>query len=308
MGYKLDDYMDWPRIEDLAYSECTCPQEVLGPLEVGEDVLVRCFFPGAKRVSVKVKGRARAIAMKAMDEHGYFAVFLGCRHIPEYSYTVVYADSSMEICDAYAAENFVDSMDGVMFDSGTHDTIYEKLGAHMDTVNGFRGTWFAVWAPNAISVSVVGDFNGWDGRKNPMRRLDNGIFELFVPFVKEGELYKYEIHGADAKIVLKADPYGYYHEKRPANASVVWDIDDYSWQDAEWMTERNKKNLKQEPVVIYEMQLGSFRRPICEEAGEEENVFYSYRELAPMVSSYCKEMGYTHVELMPVMEHPLDAS
>ena len=308
MKNKLEDYMDWPRIEDLEYAECGQPGEVLGPKEIDGDVLVCCFFPGAEKVMVKIKGKSRGLRMQKMDEMGYFAVFLGCKKIPEYTYHVEYENSTMDICDVYAIDNFVDAMDETMFGGGNHDTVYEKLGAHVGSACGFKGTYFAVWAPNAVSVSVVGDFNHWDGRINPMKRLETGIFELFVPNVSEGDLYKYEIHGADGKTVLKADPYGYYNEKRPANASVVWDIDDYKWNDEKWLEERKQKNLKEEPVIVYELQLGSFRKPEASEEEEKKELFYNYRELAPMVSEYCKKMGYTHVELMPVMEHPFDGS
>lgn len=307
MGVQLEDYMDWKGIEDLAYAECGNPKKILGPEEIKGDVLVRCFFPGAQKVSIKLKTKAKKhrIVMKKMDDSGYFAAFLGCKKIPEYSYDVEYKDCTREVCDAYAIDDFVDAMDGAMFDEGIHDTIYDKLGAHRGVANGYRGTYFAVWAPRAVSVSVVGDFNNWDGRINPMKRLDSGIFELFVPGVAEGDLYKYEVHGFDGKTVLKADPYGYYCEKRPANASVVWGIDEYEWNDKNWLQERKTKNYKKEPMIVYEMHLGAFKKPEQTNDGEE---FYSYRELAPIVSKYCREMGYTHVELMPVMEHPLDAS
>lgn len=305
MGHKLEDYMDWPKIEDLEYAECADPQEVLGPVEVKGNVLVRGYFPDAEKVSAVVKGKSRPVAMTKMDQSGYFAAFLGGKKIPEYTYRVETEKGKIEICDPYAVDDFVDAMDEAMFESGTHDTIYEKLGAHVRTVNGRKGTNFAVWAPNAVSVSVVGDFNGWDGRKHPMRRHATGIFELFVEQTAAGDLYKYEIHGADGKVVLKADPYGFYCEKRPATASIVWDLGQYAWNDQSWMAERKKKDVHSEPVIVLEVQLGSFRKPQTQDNGE---AFYSYRELAPMLSEYCKEMGYTHIELMPVMEHPYDAS
>lgn len=305
MGHKLEDYMDWPKIEDLEYAECTDPQEVLGPVEVKGNVLVRGYFPDAEKVSAVVKGKSRPVAMTKMDQSGYFAAFLGGKKIPEYTFRIETEEGKKEICDAYAVDAFVDAMDEAMFESGTHDTIYEKLGAHVRTVNGHKGTNFAVWAPNAVSVSVVGDFNGWDGRKHPMRRHATGIFELFVEQTEPGDLYKYEIHGADGKVVLKADPYGYYCEKRPATASIVWDLEQYAWKDQEWMAERKRKDAVSGPVIVFEVQLGSFRKPQEQENGKE---FYTYRELAPMLSEYCKKMGYTHVELMPVMEHPYDAS
>lgn len=301
MRHKLEDYMDWPKIEDLEYAECPDPQKVLGPVEVKGNVLVRGYFPDAWKVSVVVKGKSRPVPMMNIDESGYYAAFLGEKKIPEYTYRIETEDGKIELCDAYAVDDFVDAMDEAMFESGTHDTIYEKLGAHVRTVNGRKGTNFAVWAPNAVSVSVVGDFNSWDGRKHPMRRHATGIFELFVEQALEGDLYKYEIHGADGKIVLKADPYGYYCEKRPATASIVWDLESYEWNDQAWMAERKKKDMAGEPVIVLEVQLGSFRKP-------QEKEFYTYRELAPMLSEYCLTMGYTHVELMPIMEHPYDAS
>ena len=162
-----------------------------------------------------------------------------------------------------------------------------------------------MWAPEAKAVSVVGDFNEWDACRHPMRYMeDGGIFELFVPGVAQGDLYKYQIWGADGRRVLKADPYANYAEKRPATASVVWDIEKYSWQDKKWMEARKRWKVKKEPMLIYEVSLSSFRKPDAED-GE---LFYNYRELAPMLCDYCDEMGYTHVELMPVMEHPYDGS
>lgn len=305
---KLEDYMEWPKIEDLEYAECGSPQEILGPAVVDGKILVRCFFPEAQKVSVKIRGR-RAVQMKKMDESGYFAALLTGKTIPEYIYQVQGADgSTVELCDPYHVDDFVDAMDESMFANGTHDTVYEKLGAHLRTVGGRSGTNFAVWAPNAVSVSVVGDFNKWDGRKNPMKRHETGIFELFVEYVPAGALYKYEIHGADGKVVLKADPYGYYCEKRPATASVVWDIGQYKWNDSKWMEERKKKEIVKEPLIIYEVQLGSFRKPKPEEGAEQWESFYTYREIAPMLADYCLKTGYTHVELMPVMEYPYDAS
>lgn len=308
MGQRLEDYMDWPKIEDLEYAECKNPQEVLGAVEADGNVLVRCYFPEAEKVSVKIKGKSRGIPMTKMDEDGYFAAFLGCKKIPDYTYQVQYDKRTADVLDSYALDDFVDAMDEAMFEAGTHDTVYEKLGAHPATVNGCKGTWFAVWAPNAGSVSVVGDFNSWDGRKNPMKRHTTGIFELFVSGISEGDLYKYEIHGADGKVVLKADPYGYYSEKRPATASVIWNIGEYEWKDKAWLDGRTKIDIKSEPMIVYEMQLGSFRKPEIKDGEEEKEIFYNYRELAPMVCEYCKKMGYTHVELMPIMEHPLDAS
>ena len=301
MKKKLEDYMDWPKIEDLEYAECRNVEDVLGAVAVEEGILFRCFFPDADKVLIKIKGKSRTVIMKKMDDCGYFAALTAGKKIPEYTYQVQYKTGKMEIIDSYATDHYVDAMDEVMFASGEHDQIYDKLGAHPGHVAGYAGTWFAVWAPNAVSVSVVGDFNNWDGRLHPMRRLESGIFELFVPEVGDGDIYKYEVHGYDGKTVMKADPYGFYAEKRPASASIVWSIDEYEWQDADWLKKRKKTDWKKEPMVIYEMHLGSFEKPMG-------GGFYTYRELAEKTADYCKKMGYTHVELMPVMEHPLDAS
>ena len=293
--------MDWPKIEDLEYAECRNVEDVLGAAVVEDGILFRCFFPEADKVLIKIKGKSRTVIMKKMDDCGYFAALMVGKKIPEYTYQVQYKTGKMEIIDSYATDHFVDAMDEVMFAGGEHDKIYEKLGAHPGHVAGYAGTWFAVWAPNAVSVSVVGDFNNWDGRLHPMRRLESGIFELFVPEVGDGDIYKYEVHGYDGKTVMKADPYGFYAEKRPASASIVWSIDEFEWQDADWLKKRKQTNWKKEPIVIYEMHLGSFEKPMG-------GGFYTYRELADKTAEYCKKMGYTHVELMPVMEHPLDAS
>lgn len=301
MKKKLEDYMDWPKIEDLEYAECRNVEDVLGAAVVEDGILFRCFFPEADKVLIKINGKSRTVIMKKMDDCGYFAALMVGKKIPEYTYQVQYKMGKMEIIDSYATDHFVDAMDEVMFAGGEHDKIYEKLGAHPGHVAGYAGTWFAVWAPNAVSVSVVGDFNNWDGRLHPMRRLESGIFELFVPEVGDGDIYKYEVHGYDGKTVMKADPYGFYAEKRPASASIVWSIDEYEWQDADWLKKRKQTNWKKEPIVIYEMHLGSFEKPMG-------GGFYTYRELADKTAEYCKKMGYTHVELMPVMEHPLDAS
>ena len=301
MKKKLEDYMDWPKIEDLEYAECRNVEDVLGAAVVEDGILFRCFFPEADKVLIKINGKSRTVIMKKMDDCGYFAALMVGKKIPEYTYQVQYKTGKMEIIDSYATDHFVDAMDEVMFAGGEHDKIYEKLGAHPGHVAGYAGTWFAVWAPNAVSVSVVGDFNNWDGRLHPMRRLESGIFELFVPEVGDGDIYKYEVHGYDGKTVMKADPYGFYAEKRPASASIVWSIDEYEWQDADWLKKRKQTNWKKEPIVIYEMHLGSFEKPMG-------GGFYTYRELADKTAEYCKKMGYTHVELMPVMEHPLDAS
>lgn len=188
---------------------------------------------------------------------------------------------------------------------GTHYKSYEKLGAHIKEINGIKGVYFAVWAPNAEIVSVIGDFNRWNKKSHPMRlRGSSGIWELFIPGIDEGEIYKFWVksklgHYAEEK----ADPYGFYFEVRPKSASIVHDINKYKWTDQKWISERQKKNWLESPVSIYEVHLGSWLR-----IAEENNRFLTYRDLAENLIPYVKEMGYTHIELLPIMEHPLDES
>ncbi|MCH5252092.1 MAG: 1,4-alpha-glucan branching protein GlgB [Lachnospiraceae bacterium] len=309
MAIQLDDLMQWPEIEALEYAECDQPEQVLGARMADKShVLITAFFPEADKVSVRVKDKKKEYNMTKMDEEGYFAVLIPERKIPEYLFLIKMGKEIIERLDSYSIESQIDSMDMSQFNHGVHDTIYEKLGAHPMTIQGVSGTYFAVWAPNARAVSVVGDFNQWDNRLHPMKKLaDAGIYELFIPGVGCGELYKYEILGNTGKRVMKADPFGNYAEKRPHTASIVWDLERYSWQDKDWMEARKKWKMKREPMLIYEVALGSFRKPPVEDE-EEKEAFCNYREIATLLCDYCLEMGYTHVELLPVMEHPLDGS
>lgn len=310
MAHKLEDWMQWPEIEALVYAECGRPETILGPNQVDRShVLITTFQHDVDAVKVKVLDTKKEYRMELMDEAGYYAVLIPARKIPSYCFLVKKGKEEKEIVDIYAIESPIDAMDLSQFNNGIHDTIYDKLGAHPMTIDGIEGTWFAVWAPFAKAVSVVGDFNGWNAVYHPMRYIDAaGIYELFIPGVAKGDIYKYEIWGADGIRVLKADPYANYAEMRPATASVVWDLEQYEWQDKEWMTARKKWNFKKEPMLIYEVSPASFRKPQAEGEEEAAGLFYNYRELAPLLCDYCEEMGYTHVEIMPVMEHPFDAS
>ena len=295
--------MDWPEIEAVVYSEEYAPREILGPHVTGDGVLVQCFFPGADKVTVKTTKDGREYPMSKEDDAGYFAVLLSGRKIPEYTYLVEQEGEQIECYDAYAFPCQITLEEEQKFINGICYDIYEKLGAHPMTVNGVDGVYFAVWAPNAARVSVVGDFNHWDGRVYQMQRLSvSGIYELFIPQIPVGSLYKYELKLKDGLTYLKADPYANQAELRPATASVVADLTKYIWKDQTWMKERKKIQTEDAPMFVYEMHLASWKKP------EDGRKFYNYRELAPMIVAYVKEMGYTHVELMPVMEHPFDAS
>ena len=199
----------------------------------------------------------------------------------------------------------VTDWDQYLFGQGTHYEIYKKLGAHLTEKDGVAGTYFAVWAPRAKSVKLIGEFNNWDGKNHEMKRLEPlGIYEIFVPGVEEGSLYKYLIDGADGNLHYKCDPYAFSAEMRPGTASKVADLS-YKWKDSKWMEERAEKDTEKMPISIYEVHLGSWKRHPHE---EDEAGFYTYEELAEELVAYVKEMGYTHVELMGIAEHPFDGS
>ncbi len=305
MDEKLYNLMDWAGIEALVYSEEDNPHRLLGAHVTDDGVLIQLFMPGAVEVKVKIDGEKKTYPMELADEEGFFAALLPGKKIPSYRYDIVFDNGEqVEWDDPYVFEPQVTQQEARKFNEGICYEIYEKLGAHPMTIHGKEGVYFAVWAPNAMRVSLVGDFDIWDGRRLPMRRLgDSGIFELFVPGLKPGMLYKYEIKAKGGLTFLKADPYANAAQLRPDNASVIVDLSTYSWMDEAWQKEHRRKNSNKEPMVIYEMHLGSWKKP-----EEDEKEFYNYRELAPMVADYVKKMGYTHVELMPVMEHPFDAS
>ena len=204
-----------------------------------------------------------------------------------------------------SATGIISEMDRYLFGQGTHYEIYEKLGAHPMTLDGKRGVYFAVWAPHAVSVSLVGDFNSWDPESHPMTLLEtSGIYEIFVPGLKEGNLYKFAIVTQTGKLLFKADPYARSAEFRPGTASAVASDTPYKWSDSAWLQKRRTTNPREAAMSIYEVHLGSWRK----KDREEKNGFYTYREAAVELAEYVKDMGYTHVELMGIAEHPFDGS
>ena len=314
MDEKLYEQMDWPAIEAITYSEEDQPHMILGPHKTSEGVLINAYMPTAKSVSVLLLGKSKKepIIMEKVDEQGFFSVLLSKKRIPDYKFSVTYDnDAVCEIHDPYRFPLSFQEQDENRFNHGIHYEIYEMLGAHVCTKNGVQGIQFAVWAPNALRVSVVGDFNFWDGRRHPMyRHEDSGVFELFIPELQPGSLYKYELKLKGGMVILKADPYANYAQLRPETASVVWDINQYQWQDEQYLKLRKKTEFYQKPMNIYEVHLSTFRKPVASNVEQEdkENDVYTYRELSPILAAYVKEMGYTHVELMPIMEYPYDGS
>lgn len=306
MNNRLYKLMNWPKIEEIIYSECDDPHALLGPHKAGSQTLVQAFFPGAKEAAVVMEGTEETFRMECADEDGFFAVLLPMpmKEVPVYHYAVTDGEGVVSARgEAYRYEPLITGKDTEKFRNGIHYTIYEKLGAHPMALDGVQGTCFAVWAPGALRVSVVGDFNGWDGRVHQMRRLwDSGIFELFVPGAGAGDNYKFELKLRDGLTYLKSDPYCNAAQLRPDTASVITDLHGFVWEDSDFIAGRAAFQTGNVPVSVYELYLGSFAKPA---EGQE---YADYRTIAEKLIPYVKEMGYTHVELMPVMEHPLDAS
>jgi 1,4-alpha-glucan branching enzyme len=210
---------------------------------------------------------------------------------------------TQQALDPYSFLPVLGDLDLQLFNEGNHYRTYEKLGSQILTHQDVRGVCFAVWAPNAQRVSIIGDFNGWDGRRHAMRaRGSSGIWELFVPGLAEGTLYKYEIKAQNGDILQKTDPHAFFSEMRPKTASVVWDIGKHTWQDANWLAKRNARSQLTAPISIYEVHLGSWMRV------PGTNGYLTYPDLAERLARFVKQQGYTHIELLPITEHPLDAS
>ncbi|MCB2184681.1 MAG: 1,4-alpha-glucan branching protein GlgB [Desulfobulbaceae bacterium] len=266
--------------------------------------IIRAFLPLAESVRL-VFGDEKRDMYKMRDE-GLFEIVIPDYAEPfDYSFeATAYNNTIHTFKDPYCFLPQLSEFDRHLFNSGTHYQLYEKMGAHPATINGVDGTIFRVWAPAARRVSVIGNFNYWDGRVHQMRVLgSSGIWELFIPEVKQGEIYKYEIRTPVNDIVEKADPFQFLTELRPKSASIVWDINDYSWHDEEWLQKRGQNKFYDHPVSIYEVHLGSWQR----DPSDPER-FLTFRELADKLIPYVKEMSFTHIELMPIMEHPLDES
>lgn len=304
MNKKLYKLMNWADIEGIVYSEDDNPHRLLGFHKCGTSQLAQFWYPGATKATL-VAGTNK-YEMDLADEEGFFAQLVP-KTVDKYKcYYEVTCDTGIvkEVYDPYMFEPVITPKDTEKFNNGIHYTIYDLLGAHPMNLKGIQGVYFAVWAPNALRVSVVGDFNNWDGRFHQMRRLwDSGIFEIFVPCANVNDNYKFEIKLKSGLTYLKADPYGTSAQLRPETASVVADLNGFKWTDENWLKERKTFHPSEKPMSVYELYLGSFAKP-----EDSKQPYYNYRELAPKIIQYVKEMGYTHIELMPVMEHPFDAS
>lgn len=271
-------------------------------------LVVRVFLPWAKEVTIVEVGEGASCRYPTSRVHaeGFFEATIPDRE-EFFAYCVQARDGAGEVVterDPYSFWPTVSSYDQHLFNEGTHSRAYEFLGAHVRELGGVAGVHFAVWAPNAARVSVLGDFNHWDGRRHPMRSLgSSGIWEIFLPHLAHGTLYKYEIRSEAGGIQAKSDPLALGAEVPPRTASMVCDLNRLEWGDQAWMDRRAKVDWRVEPMAIYEVHAGSWRRG----PGEDHRQL-SYRELADQLIDYVVDMGYTHIELMPISEHPFDGS
>jgi len=283
------------------------PFRILGPHRVGDDLSIRIFRPDAQRIDIVLNRQANEpIAAERIHRDGFFcATVPGATRDLDYRLCLQNRDGSKQLTrDPYQYGPLMGEVDLHLFAEGQHWKIYEKFGAHLRTIGGEAGVYFAVWAPNAQRVSIVGDFNGWDGRVNPMRKLlGSGVWELFLPGVKEGAHYKFEIRTQAGALLLKSDPFAFFNQHGISTSSLIYNLERYKWNDAQWMEARRTRDWPKSPVSIYEVHLGSWRR-----RADEENRHLSYLEFSETLLPYVLEMGYTHIELLPITEHPFEGS
>ncbi len=290
------------------------PRDFLGPQQLQQDdgnsvcpCLVRAFLPDADEVWIVNPSRTVEQEMKRVHESGLFEVICE-KNVFEtdrgrYKLKVHQGETTKMMNDPYAYGSMLTELDLYLFNEGNHYEIYEKLGAHLREVDGVQGVNFAVWAPNARGISLVGDFNNWDGTANPMHKLiPSGVWELFVPGLAPGEKYKFKVNDANGNIVEKTDPYGFSSEIPPRTASVVTDLTQYQWRDQDWIKQRQTEDQLSKPISVYELHPGSWQKD------ENGNSWLNYRDLAQRVVQYCQDFGFTHIELMPITEHPFTGS
>ena len=297
-------------LDAVVSGTCDDPFAVLGRHRVVVDgrpaLLIRTMQPAASDVQLVTP--SRVYGMQRRRPEGVFQATMPLDGAPEsfaYRFRVREGTSTRDIVDPFQFSQILSDFDLHLFAEGTHYRVWERFGAHRMTIDGVTGVHFAVWAPNAQRVSVVGDFNRWDGRVHPMRRLvPSGVWEIFVPELRDGERYKFEVRTATGHLRQKADPYARHFEVPPKTASTIWPDTRFEWHDDEWVRERaSHEGWRERPMAVYEVHLGSWRRVV-----EEGHRFQTYREMAASLVPYVREMGFTHIELMPIMEHPFGGS
>jgi 1,4-alpha-glucan branching enzyme len=317
------------QIDRIVWNQHDDPFEVLGPHRFEQEGktswIVRAYLPNAEAAWVVRPEERMEYPMQAVHHPHFFEATIETPELANYQLRIKEGEHERVSYDPYAFRSpLLTDFDLHLFAEGNHHRIYEKLGAHATEIDGVKGVYFAVWAPNARNVSLLGDFNYWDGRKHQMRKSSTGVWDLFIPGLDVGERYKYEIKNYDGHIYEKSDPFGFQQEVRPKTASIVADLDAYQWNDADWMEHRRHTDPLTHPISVYEVHLGSWLNASAAEPaklpnGETEPVvvvselrpgarFLTYRELAHKLIPYVKELGFTHVELLPIAEHPFDGS
>jgi 1,4-alpha-glucan branching enzyme len=310
----IDIPLDVESFNALLEGRHETPRDFLGPQQIKQDdgrsvcpCLVRAFLPDADKVWIVNPSRTVEQEMKRVTESGLFEVVCE-KNVFEtdagrYKLKINQGETTKMMNDPYAYGSTLTELDLYLFNEGNHYEIYEKLGAHIREVDGVVGVNFAVWAPNAQGISLIGDFNQWDGTANPMHKLiPSGVWELFVPGLAAGEKYKFKVTDAHGQIVEKTDPYGFFSEIPPRTASIVTDLNQYQWQDSDWIAKRESEDQLSKPISVYELHPGSWQQD------QDGNGWLNYRDLADRVVKYCLEFGFTHIELMPITEHPFTGS
>jgi 1,4-alpha-glucan branching enzyme len=288
-----------PEMERIASARHHDPHAFLGPHEEATGYILRSYQPATRKLQLR-----DGTELPRVVDSDFFQLRLPSGQLEPHP-ILVHTDSNgarHERADPYSFAPTLTASDLALFASGGHVEAWRMLGAHPATLDGIPGVRFAVWAPNAERVSVVGPFNDWDGRRLPMRVMGaSGVWELFLPGLSLGTTYKFEVRGRDGGVALRSDPYAFASEMRPATASVVFDQSQYAWQDEPWMQQRRQRDWLHAPLSIYEVHAGSWQR-------HADGRFLSFRELAAQLVPYVRKLGYTHIELLPITEHPLDDS
>jgi 1,4-alpha-glucan branching enzyme len=288
------------------------PRAVLGPHPVVIDgrraTAVRGYFPGVDQAWLLDTDNTQSRPMRRIHPSGVYEGLMpqhDATSIPPYRFRLSNSTGhTIEMQDPYSVPTMITDFDRHLFGAGQHWKIYERLGAHLRSVDGHNGVNFAVWAPNAQSVQLIGDFNHWDGRSHCMQKqIPSGIWELFIPDIGAGQKYKFRVRTMDGEVIDKTDPYGFYAELPPRTASIVTSLDQYEWSDTSWMDRRKSENQLDKPMSVYEVHLGSWKK--CDGG---VHGWMNYRDIAHQLVQYCKEMGFTHLELLPISEHPFTGS
>ncbi len=317
------------QIDRIVWNQHHNPFEVLGPhpldVEGKTGWVVRTYQPKAEAVSLLLPESREEIPMQPTHNAHFFECWVEHAELGTYQFKLKSGDHEQVVYDAYAfASPVLTDYDLHLFAEGNHHRIFEKMGAHVVEMSGVSGVYFALWAPEARNVSLLGDFNTWDGRAHQMRKGQTGVWDLFIPGLGVGAPYKFEVKNRDGHIYEKSDPYGFQQEVRPKTASIVNDLSTYHWQDDSWMEQRRNQDPLAKPVSVYELHMGSWMhassdQPSIRPDGSQEPVvevseikpgarFLTYRELADKLIPYVKELGFTHIEVLPVAEHPFDGS